>query len=83
MAYNDLEQKNKDLKTIMHDTIELIDNIVLGVRAILYITTVGYLWFYLDQKQVAIGVVISLVIAHLTVCAREELSKKKAELDKI
>lgn len=33
--------------------------------------------------QVAIGVVISLVIAHLTVCAREELSKKKAELDKI
>lgn len=78
-----IETKNSSLKSILKETIETIDYIVCGVRAIIYVATIGYLWWYLNNQPVAIGVTIALVFAHLTVWAREALASKKHDLEKI
>lgn len=77
------KNKNDSLKQSLIDIVEIVDILVLWLRAIIYLGTIAWAWFYLKDRTLAIAVTASLSFAHLTIFLREALQERLHKLKEL
>ncbi len=76
----DYKYKARRLEDMLSELFDWLDGAVLVARFILYVGSVAAAWFYLHDRVLAVGIVLSLTIAHLLIVARESIAERKRRL---
>lgn len=79
----DLSNQTYRLKNIIEDILNAVSNCILVIRIIIYIGSVVWSWWWLKNPVLAIGIICSLTVAHLSIVLSEYIKDKTREFKQI
>lgn len=77
------ESAFRDIRRVLRSILDAVLNTVLVLRVILYVGATLGVWFYLQDKVLAITNLACLFVAHLLIELVSYIKRKQGEIEKI